>query len=153
VRGDRGREMMMAVIPIRPAEELAEVPDPAWLRWLELVQLAQAPVLVLPAARQTGLDVLFRLQVIAWSMLGAPAVNSGGMLADRGWVRLLGGGGCLLDLATASGVGPPAASAPPLSLTIGSTCPAAGSPSTAAACPASRVRCATGDRTLWHGPR
>jgi hypothetical protein len=59
VRG--GREMMMAVIPIRPAEELAEVLDPAWPRWLELVRLAQVPVLVPPAVRQAGLDVLFRL--------------------------------------------------------------------------------------------
>lgn len=61
VRGDRGREMM-AVIPIRSAEELAEVPDPAWPRWLELVRLAQVQALVLPAARQAGLDVLFRLR-------------------------------------------------------------------------------------------
>jgi hypothetical protein len=39
-------------------------------------------------------------------MLGAPAINSGGMLADHYWVRLLGGGsGHLPDLATASGWG------------------------------------------------
>ena len=53
-------------------------------------------------------------------MLGALALNSGGMLGDHGWVRLLGGGsGRLPDLATVSGPGPQAASAPPLSLTVG----------------------------------
>jgi len=30
MRGRRGREMMMAVIPIRPSEELVEMPDPAF---------------------------------------------------------------------------------------------------------------------------
>jgi Protein of unknown function DUF2625 len=69
-----------------PAEELADVTDPAWPRWLELVRLAQVPVLVLPVVRQAGLDVLFRLQATARSMMGSLALNSGGMLADHGWV-------------------------------------------------------------------
>jgi Protein of unknown function DUF2625 len=70
--------------------------------------------------RQAGLEVLFRMQVTARSMMGALALNSGGMLVDHGWVRLLGGGsGDLPDLAAANGLGPPGASAPPPWLTAG----------------------------------
>lgn len=88
------------------------MPDPAWPQWLELVRLALAPAVVLPIARQAGLEVLFRLQVTARSM-GALALNSGGL-------RLLGGGsGELPDLAAANGLGPPGASGPPPWLTVG----------------------------------
>jgi hypothetical protein len=112
--------MMMAMIAIRSAGELAAVPDPAWPEWLELVRLAPVPAVVLPVARQAGLEVLFRLQVTARSMMGALALNSGGMLADHGWVRLLGGGSeGRPDLAAANGLGPPGTSAPPPWLTIG----------------------------------
>ncbi len=111
----------MAMIAIRPAGELAGVLDPAWPEWLELTRLAPVPAVVLPVARQAGLEVLFRLQVTARSMLGALALNSGGMLADHGWVRLLGGGSeGLPDLAAANGLGPPGGSGPPPWLTVGS---------------------------------
>ncbi len=112
--------MMRAVTAIRPAGELAEVPDPAWPQWLELVRLAPVPAVVLPVARQAGLEVLFRLQVNARSMMGALALGSGGMLVDHGWVRLLGGGSeGLPDLAAANGLGPPGISGPPPWLTVG----------------------------------
>jgi hypothetical protein len=118
--GPSCREMMMAMIAIRPAGELAGVPDPAWPEWLELVRLAPMPAVVLPVARQAGQEVLFRLQVTARPMMGALALNSGGMLVDHGWVRLLGGGSeGLPDLAAANGLGPPGTSAPPPWLTIG----------------------------------
>lgn len=105
---------------IRAAGELAGVPDPAWPLWLELVRLAPVTAVVLPVDRPDGLEVLFRLQITARSMMGALALNSGGMLADHGWVRLLGGGsGNLPDLAAANGLGPPGASPPPMSMTVG----------------------------------
>jgi hypothetical protein len=111
---------MMAVIAIRSAGELAEVPDPAWPEWLQLIRLAPVPVVVLPVARHAGLEVLFRLQVTARSMMGALALNSGGLLADHGWLRLLGGGTANLpDLAAVNGLGPPGPSEPPPSLTVG----------------------------------
>jgi len=45
VRDGRGRDMMMAMMVIRPTGELAGVPDPAWPEWLGMVRLA-------PASRQ-----------------------------------------------------------------------------------------------------
>jgi Protein of unknown function DUF2625 len=111
--------MMMAMTSIRPAQELAGVPDPAWPEWLELIRLAPVPTVVLPVDLQSGLEVLFRLQVTARSMMGALALNSGGMLVDHGWVRLLGGGsGDLPDLAAANGLGAPGSSGPPPWLTV-----------------------------------
>jgi Protein of unknown function DUF2625 len=120
LRGGSGLETITAMAAARSAEELAEVADPAWPGLLELIGRAQVPVAVLPAAREAGLDVLFRLQVTARSTLGALALNCGGLLVDHGWVRVLGGGTSRLpDLATASGLGlPGSSSAPPPSLTV-----------------------------------
>jgi uncharacterized protein DUF2625 len=104
---------------VRPAEEPARVADPAWPRLLELIGRARVPGAVLPAAREAGLDVLFRLQVSARSTLGALALNCGGLLADHGWIRVLcGGTSCLPDLATASGLGRPGPAGAPPSLTV-----------------------------------
>ena len=60
--GSSRREMMSVMIAIRSAGDLAEVPDPAWPECLKLIRLAPVPPVVLPADRQAGLEVLFRLQ-------------------------------------------------------------------------------------------
>jgi hypothetical protein len=149
VRGDRGREMMMAVIPIRSAEELAEVLDPAWPRWLELVRLARYPswcsrrparlfwlccsgsghrlVHARSAGSQQRRDAgRSRLGAAARRRQRAPArpghrerAGTAGRLGAAGRVDVRGG--------RFAGKG--------------------------GGCPASRARCATGDRTPWHGPR
>jgi len=76
---------------VRPLEELLS-DESAWL----LIQtwLGEAPrdVLVLPAERAEGEAVLLRLQVTSHSALGAVALETGGILVDRGWLRLLGSG-------------------------------------------------------------
>lgn len=145
---------MTAVIAIRPAGELAEVPDPAWPQWLELIRLAPVPVVVLPVARQAGLEVLFRLQVTARTMMGALALNSGGLLADHGWLRLLGGGTANPpDLAAVNGLGQPGASGPPPSLTVGFDVLDGRFAINGGGLRGQLARCATGDRTPWPGLR
>lgn len=105
---------------IRPIGELKAVDDPAWPRLLASIQRASVPVRVLPVDRPSGEQTLYRLQVTATSTLGAVALNTGGVLIDHGWLRLLGSGASgLPDLATANGLGPPAVgSPPPASLTV-----------------------------------
>ena len=76
---------------LRSSDELASVSDPAWHRLRELVdQITTARLL--PVVPEAGQAVLFRLQVTAGSTLGALALNSGGLLLDHGWLRILGGG-------------------------------------------------------------
>ncbi len=88
----------------RTAEELANVEDPAWPAISALVQEAPTAT-VLDVDHHRARQVLECLQVTARSYLGALALHTGGILADHGWFRLLGGGSDgLVDLAAANGL-------------------------------------------------
>lgn len=90
----------------RPIAELSEVEDPAWPALSRAIVGAPMRVQVLPLDRANGKWVLERLQVTARSVLGALALECGGLLVDHGWVRILGGGADgIPDLATANGLG------------------------------------------------
>lgn len=56
--------------------------------------LAQAthPVELLRGERAAGEEALVALQITSRSPMGALALESGGVLVDHGWVRILGGG-------------------------------------------------------------
>ncbi|MFJ4654865.1 DUF2625 family protein [Nocardia sp. NPDC088792] len=96
------------MVVVRPVEELIEVEDPAWPSLREMFTRAAVSVDVLPVDPVRAREVLFRLQVSAYSTLGALALNTGGLLVDRGWLRILGGGyGGLPDLAAVNGIGEP----------------------------------------------
>ncbi len=100
---------------VRSSEELRLVADPAWPGLEVAISAAGVPVTVLPVERSRADDVLRRLQVTTASTLGALATESGGLLVDHGWFRILGGGSDgLADLATANALPvPSAASRPP----------------------------------------
>ena len=105
---------------IRRVEDLLNVPDPAWDDIRDLA--GQNPsAMIVDGDSQRGEGVLWRLQVTARSYLGALALHSGGVLADNGWFRLLGGGSRhLADLATANDLGEPREGvAPPPYLLVG----------------------------------
>lgn len=88
----------------RAAEQLADVDDPAWPAIARLIDQA-GTARVLDADPQRARRVLFNLQVTARSYLGALALNTGGVLVDHGWFRLLGGGSDhLTDLASVNGL-------------------------------------------------
>jgi hypothetical protein len=103
---------------MRTADELMAVPDPAWPGLA--AELADGRIEVLPVDPAAGRECLYRLQVTARSRLGALALHTGGLMADHGWLRILGGGSAergLPSLAEANGlagdsqraqVGPPA---------------------------------------------
>ncbi len=60
-------------------------------------------MVVLPVRRSDGEACLYRLQVTTSSALGALALESGGVVVDGGWLRLLGGGAeGLVSLAVAN---------------------------------------------------
>jgi hypothetical protein len=94
--------------------ELTDVDEPAWPGLVALVDAAPLPVVVLPVVPDEARGVLYRLQVTARSVLGALALNCGGLLIDHGWLRILGGGGeGLPDLATVNDLGSQTYSPPP----------------------------------------
>lgn len=95
-------------MPVRSLEELTSVADPAWPELAERVRCAQGARL-LPVDPERGRTVLHTLQVSAGSWLGALALNCGGLLADHGWFRILGGGTeSSADLASVNGLTEPA---------------------------------------------
>jgi uncharacterized protein DUF2625 len=93
---------------VSPLEELRD-DDPAWPLVQGWIAGTSTDAIALPAERGRGEDVLRRLQVAPHSALGAVALETGGILVDGGWLRLLGSGSARLrsTLATWNTIGDP----------------------------------------------
>lgn len=76
---------------MRPLDELLSN-EPAWPLIQSWLEAATNEVVVLPAAREDAEAVLLQLQITTRSALAAVALETGGILIDRGWLRLLGSG-------------------------------------------------------------
>jgi hypothetical protein len=72
-------------------EELTNVEDPAIELLRQWVRDAQVPCEILPPSVERE-AVLLGVQVTTHSLLGALAYETGGLLIDDGWLRLLGSG-------------------------------------------------------------
>jgi hypothetical protein len=95
---------------VRSLADLTSTDDPAWPTIQEWVADSPRGVDVLPPDGTDRGRCLLRLQVTTRSPLGALAWETGGMILDHGWLRLLGGGTPTLpDIASASPIadGPP----------------------------------------------
>ncbi|MFF9213285.1 MULTISPECIES: DUF2625 family protein [unclassified Streptomyces] len=75
---------------MREVDELINVDDPAWPLLLQELSATDVPVEALPGDAETGRPSLLQLQVSARSNLGGVVLNSGGLLADSGWLRIFG---------------------------------------------------------------
>ena len=98
---------------MRPLAELL-ADEPIWPEVRSWIDGATNEVVVLPTDRSRGEDTLERIQVTTRSVLGALALETGGILVDHGWLRILGAGGPRMEgsLATWNGLGPAAAVEP-----------------------------------------
>ena len=76
---------------MKTAQERIDRADPAFPLIQEWVRKAAVPAVLLPASKERE-RVLAGLQVSTRSTMGAMAYESGGMLVDGGWLRLLGSG-------------------------------------------------------------
>jgi Protein of unknown function DUF2625 len=76
----------------RSLEELIESKEPAWPMVSTWIKKANKPVEILESTPRRGADVLVALQVTTRSPMGAIALQTGGLLIDHGWVRVLGAG-------------------------------------------------------------
>lgn len=76
---------------MNPLHALIDTQDPGLPHLLALVREAQRPCQVLPPSEHNA-DVLLHLQVTTRSLLGTVAFETGGILIDHGWLRILGSG-------------------------------------------------------------
>jgi hypothetical protein len=76
---------------VRSYQELIAV-EPAWPEIAARAEQAPGRVEILPRAAEAAREILESLQITLHSPLGAVAHETGGILVDQGWVRLLGSG-------------------------------------------------------------
>ncbi|MCM2374801.1 DUF2625 domain-containing protein [Aporhodopirellula aestuarii] len=77
---------------MRSLDELIEYDDPRWPDVRRWMAEATNGVSVFPPVESTRADALLATQVTTRSPMGAIIYESGGMLVDHGWLRILGGG-------------------------------------------------------------
>lgn len=78
---------------MRPLAELIDHKDPAWPLVQQWIAGATNKVEVLPIADQLAADqALLHSQVTTRSPMGTLVYQTGGLLIDNGWIRILGGG-------------------------------------------------------------
>ena len=76
---------------LSPLEELLEVEDPRWPHVKRWIDEAINTVEVCPPGDTSG-EALVAPQVTTRSPMGAVIYETGGLLVDHGWLRVLGGG-------------------------------------------------------------
>jgi hypothetical protein len=80
------------VVAERTLKELLNNEDPAWPLVQAWVRKAANPCEVLPASEPARSDALVAIQVTTRSPMGAVIYETGGLLVDHGWLRILGSG-------------------------------------------------------------
>jgi hypothetical protein len=78
---------------MRPLTQLIDKEEPAWALVKGWLEEAKNFVEVLPASDPARSDALVATQVTTRSPMGAVIYESGGILVDNGWLRILGSGG------------------------------------------------------------
>ncbi|WP_206156066.1 DUF2625 domain-containing protein [Chitinophaga fulva] len=81
-----------AQAPKRPLEELINTKEPGWEHVTSWIDSATNKVEVLPVTENKARETLYEAQVTTRSPMGAIIFNSGGILVDHGWIRILGSG-------------------------------------------------------------
>lgn len=77
---------------MRSLEELVNKEDPGWALVSQWIDSAKNKVEILPADTTKAKEALVKLQVTTCSPMGAIVYMTGGLLVDRGWIRILGSG-------------------------------------------------------------
>jgi len=81
---------------MRPLRELINPQDPAWPLVKGWIDSAKNKVQVLPRDTAKADDALLKTQVSTRSPMGAIVYETGGLLIDGGWIRILGSGSSAL---------------------------------------------------------
>jgi hypothetical protein len=73
-------------------EALINKTDPAWPLVKKWIDSAKNKVEVLPVDSAKAKEVLYNAQMTTYATLGSVIYNTGGILIDNGWIRILGSG-------------------------------------------------------------
>lgn len=82
---------------MRPLNELINVADPGWTLVKKWIGEATNKVEVLPKDNVRADSALYQTQVTTRSPMGAVIYETGGILIDNGWIRILGSGSTRLN--------------------------------------------------------
>lgn len=77
---------------MEPLSNLINEKDPGWPIVTDWIKSAKNKVEVLPVDKVKANDVLYKTQVTTRSPMGAIIYETGGILIDNGWIRILGSG-------------------------------------------------------------
>jgi hypothetical protein len=77
---------------MRELHELINEAEPGWEVVQQFIDAAKNKVEVLPVDREKAKEALYQLQVTTRSPMGAIVYETGGILIDEGWIRILGSG-------------------------------------------------------------
>lgn len=78
-------------------DELINKTDPAWGLVQKWIDSAKNKVEVLAPDSVKAKDALYNMQVSTYSTLGSVIYNTGGIMVDNGWIRILGSGSTRLN--------------------------------------------------------
>jgi Protein of unknown function DUF2625 len=87
-----GTQILTAQAPMRTLAELVNTEDPGWAMVTEWMKDAKNPIEVLPRDKAKAEEALLQLNVTTRSSMGAIVYETGGILVDGGWIRILGSG-------------------------------------------------------------
>lgn len=88
---------VLAQNKMQSLDELINKTDPAWPLIQRWIDSAKNKVEVLEVDSARAKEALVNTQVSTYATLGAIIYNTGGILVDHGWLRLLGSGNTKLD--------------------------------------------------------
>lgn len=89
--------LLFAQPTMRVLTELIDTQDPGWPLVQTWIKKAKNNVRVLPRTAGKADDALLAAQVTTRSPMGALIYETGGILVDNGWLRILGSGSAELD--------------------------------------------------------
>jgi hypothetical protein len=77
---------------MKPVNELINTKENSWKNIQEIISSATNPVEVLPKDETLARNALYQVQLSTRSPIGALVYETGGLLVDNGWIRVLGSG-------------------------------------------------------------
>ncbi len=87
-----GTLLNFAQYKMRSIEELINKTEPGWVLVKQWIDSAKNKVEILPVDTLQAKESLYKTQVTTRSVMGAIVFNTGGLLVDDGWIRILGSG-------------------------------------------------------------
>jgi len=81
---------------MKPLKDLINTEDPGWAMVLQWKKDAKNKIEILPKNPEKADTALYRTQVTTRSPMGAIIYETGGILIDHGWIRILGSGSEIL---------------------------------------------------------